>query len=418
MISYNKFLSLKSFLLIFLVINISGYVSAKAEIYTKKIIASGRAVKLVGYEDQTEDMALEAALYQAALQAGSSVEGYSSSSNGNLVDEQTFIRTDARIMDYAILSMEDDGESVTVTIEAVAATNIMENIISGRSTSDQAKHIENFDKDSIFFFPSKRKYTKPSCMKLASIHLHLIKPKYNISLNVPDWSLGMPTKISDAFYKVLGRNEGIFIKDQNFVRSVSETGLNQNYNYSNLAYMSETPKPNEFYLAFSVEIDGSQNGKILKKKFVNITVDVTILNSDRSEILYEKSVSHKINRGFGIGWSHADALLKKRKHDSDKDIYRILDWLVKDIRAEVGCLPRIVPIQESGSFYRTNIGFDDGVQTGDLAVINNHSVKGGDITPWIIIVAESVESNFTNWRLLDPSKKILVGKKSLAKLIN
>ena len=76
MISYNKFLSLKSFLLIFLVINISGYVSAKAEIYTKKIVASGRAVKLVGYEDQTEDMALEAALYQAALQAGSSIEGY------------------------------------------------------------------------------------------------------------------------------------------------------------------------------------------------------------------------------------------------------------------------------------------------------------------------------------------------------
>ena len=418
MIIYNKLLSLKAFFLIFLFVNASGYFSVKAEVYTKKIIASGRAIKLEGYDDQTEDMALEAALYQAALQAGSSVEGYSSSSNGNLVDEQTFIRTDARIMDYVVLSREDDGESITVTVEAVAATNIIEDMFSEETNSRRERHIDNFDKDSIFFFPLKRKYTKPSCLKLSLIHLHLIEPEYNISLNVPDWSLGMPTKISESFYQFLDRNDGIHLKDKNFVRSVFEAGNNKNYNYSNLAYMSETPKPNEFYLAFKVEIDGSKNGKFLRKKFVNMTVEVSVLNFDRSKIIYEKSVSHKINRGFGIGWSQVDSLLKKPTNDSEKDIYRILDWLVKDIRAEVGCLPSIIPIQEVGSFYRANIGFNDGVQTGDLAVINNHSSKGGDVTPWIIIVAESVESNFTDWRLLDPSKKRLIGKKSLAKLIN
>ena len=91
----NKLISLRLSILVLFILNILGVSLSNAEIYTKKIIASGRAVKINGYEDQTEDMALEAALYQAALQAGSSIEGYSSSSNGLLLDEQTFIRTNA-----------------------------------------------------------------------------------------------------------------------------------------------------------------------------------------------------------------------------------------------------------------------------------------------------------------------------------
>ena len=417
-IVFNKLISLRLSILVLFILNILGVSLSNAEIYTKKIIASGRAVKINGYEDQTEDMALEAALYQAALQAGSSIEGYSSSSNGLLLDEQTFIRTNARIMDYAILSRKEDGDAVTVTVEAVAAANTMHSVDSGTISEATSGHINEFDRDSIFFFPKKRKPTKASCLNIASINLHLIEPNYNIALNVPDWSLGMPTIIADTFYKYLSRKENIQIANKNFISFSSQGMGNKDYDYSSLAYKSEKLRPNEFYIQISIDMDENRKGRVIKKKNVNIIINVSILNFDKSEVIYQKSVSHKINRGFGIGWTQTDILLRKNIKDSDQDIYRILDWLVSDIRAVVGCLPRVIPIEQSGSFYRANIGFSDGVQKGDLAVINSQSLKGGDITPWIIIVADSVDSNFTSWRLLDPRKQSLVGQKSLAKLIN
>jgi len=409
-------------------------ISASAEVFTKKIIASGRAIVLDGFEQQTEEKALESALYQAALQAGANIQGYSSYSSGLLMDEQTFVRTDTRIVDYAVISKNISEESVTVTIEAVAAVDMSSEMfsenrgwfskllrpVSKKSSKILSTHIDgdHFDDDSIFFFPYKRRPVEPSCQKLSPITLYLSQPVYEIGLNVPHWSLSMPKKVAESFYRDLDRDDSIYVKESQYVSTKSSQTFQNSMDYMNVAYNSQPMRPNEYYVGIEIIMDSQRTGDLLRKKQVIFDVVVNVTDPQNNKSIYKKSASLKLDRGVALGWKETDSLLKRKMADKSDTMNRVLSWIISDMVASLGCMSRTVPIQKYGSVYESNVGAEDGVKLGDLAVINNPSVRGGDVTPWIILVADKVEGTLTHWRLLDPKKESLVGQSSLVKLIN
>ena len=402
---------------------------ANSAIYTKKIIVTGRSVVALDQKSSAEDRALEDALYQAALQAGANIEGYSSYANGILLDEQTFVQTDTRIMDYVILSKDETEESVSITIEAIAATDIPEvNEGYGRLTEnisrflapkdeENTRRISQFDRD-LGLFSIDRAPIKLACEMSRNLNLYMAVPRIQIGAAVPDWASNIPKQLSMLFFETIDAHDFANIRiGRKLIGSGSESGQDE-YDYSALTYQSDVMRDNEYVVEFSIRLQRKDAGLFLKKKSVEASIDIVIKAPGSGEIVYKRSIIDSVDRGYGIGMEYADVLVRKSVSDSDHDLRRIIKWLVSEVVAKIGCLPQLLPLDQVGDLYQVNIGSADGIQVGDLAVLQSNTSRGGDMTPWIVLVVDSVQSKSALFRLLDPKKSNLVGSFASAKLIN
>ena len=85
---------------------------------TEMIRVTGRATIEPKGQDAAERLALEDALYMAALAGGAELNGFSMVENGILVGETVMLRPSSRILDFNIVKKEAKGAYVEVEIDA------------------------------------------------------------------------------------------------------------------------------------------------------------------------------------------------------------------------------------------------------------------------------------------------------------
>jgi hypothetical protein len=329
-------------------------------------------------------------------------------------------------MDYVIVNKQETESSVSITIEAIAATDIPEGNKEYSRWSDKigqvfapkdplnTSHISQFDRD-LGLFSIDRKPVELACEMSRKLNLYMSLPKIHIGAAVPDWASNIPQQLSVLLFETINSHDFANIR---IGKKSPGSGSQMEYDYSALTYQSDVLRDNEYILELSMRLKPEGGGRLLKKKSVEVSINMLIRAPGSNAVVYQRSIIKSIDRGYGIGMEYADVLIRKSASESDDDLQRIMKWLVSEVIDKIGCLPQFLPLDKVGDLYQVDIGSTDGIQVGDLAVVQSNTSRGGDMTPWIVLVVDSIQSKSALFRLLDPKKSKLVGGFASAKLIN
>jgi hypothetical protein len=84
-----------------------------------KAEVTGRSVILDGNIEKARRLALEDALYLSSLKGGAFVEGFSSVSKNTIINDQSIIKSDSKILDFKILSENKNKDHYEIKLLAI-----------------------------------------------------------------------------------------------------------------------------------------------------------------------------------------------------------------------------------------------------------------------------------------------------------
>ncbi len=117
----NKLFSI--FLLFFLSISISLEARILNEVKVNEVQVTGRSVIIDNNVKKARKLALEDALYLAALRGGAFVEGFSSVSKSTILNDQSIVKPTANVLDFKILQEEKIKDHLEIKILAIVGIN-------------------------------------------------------------------------------------------------------------------------------------------------------------------------------------------------------------------------------------------------------------------------------------------------------
>ena len=84
-----------------------------------KAEVTGRSVIVDNNIEKARRLALEDALYLASLKGGAFVEGFSSVSKSTIINDQSIIKSDSKILDFKILSENKNNDHYEIKLVAI-----------------------------------------------------------------------------------------------------------------------------------------------------------------------------------------------------------------------------------------------------------------------------------------------------------
>ena len=97
-------------------------VFAYQDVNILKAEVTGRSVILDNNIEKARRLALEDALYLASLKGGAFVDGFSSVSKNTILNDQSIIKSDSKILDFKILSENKNKDHYEIKLLAIIAS--------------------------------------------------------------------------------------------------------------------------------------------------------------------------------------------------------------------------------------------------------------------------------------------------------
>ncbi len=111
------------FLIIYLLSSFSALAKVSNEVKVHEVQTVGRSVIIDNNLKKARKLALEDALYLAALRGGAIVEGFSSVSNSTIINDQSIVKPTSNVLDFKILDESQTKEHFQIKILAVVGIN-------------------------------------------------------------------------------------------------------------------------------------------------------------------------------------------------------------------------------------------------------------------------------------------------------
>ena len=174
-------------------------VSAYQDFNILKAEVTGRAVILDNNIEKAKRLALEDALYLASLKGGAFVDGFSSISKNTVINDQSIIKSDSKILDFNILSETKKQDHYEVRLLA---------IIGSKNNS----------------FDCKKK----------PINISLFKPKINYNHSLPSFVIRSMYQWNNFFMDKISRDNQINLKKYNSLElnQIIKSSNNFEFDYS------------------------------------------------------------------------------------------------------------------------------------------------------------------------------------------
>ena len=104
------------FLIIYLLSSFSALAKVSNEVKVHEVQTVGRSVIIDNNLKKARKLALEDALYLAALRGGAIVEGFSSVSNSTIINDQSIVKPTSNVLDFKILDESQTKEHFQIKI--------------------------------------------------------------------------------------------------------------------------------------------------------------------------------------------------------------------------------------------------------------------------------------------------------------
>jgi len=295
--------------------------------------ASGQAALSGQATQKVRRIAIEDALYFAAISAGTKISGAAISSNGVLVRDVVSLNTNAQLIDFTVLKEGNTETHYKVAIEAYFAKK-------ARSQCQNPR------------FPS----------------ISLLKPKSYISSNVDVRHHELAGNISNQFHQRLAQFYSGPVQDystlspEDYKKSVSQNRL---FSYSSLQSNKPAVKSSDFIIGSSVQV--RRSGKTLVAD-----VKLTVL-SGADHSLYAEYEHRLVAKLPGKSpFKTINVLTPKDVNLNTEPLIETVEQLNQNL-VQIACKPLQARLQKQGDKFTFPFGSDAGLKTGSLAYVTKGS---------------------------------------------
>ncbi len=320
--------------------------------------------------DEARDMALEDALYYAALKGGAKIDGFSSVDAQTNLNDMIVVRPASQILDYSITNEMQDDTHYTVTVEAVVG----DMVASG-------------------------------CQNRPFSHVTLFRPVVEMASDLPHWISQLPAGLSQMLAIRLSEQPSLRLRDARKVKLTAATTpdnpLNQ-YDYAQLTSGRVVMNAGDFAVQSKISFKSESTSKLFSKiEYVLIEIESTV--SDGAEIVPVEQIKDKFKLQLG---KHLPLRSLTVFSQETREAIKTLIVMAADVHAEkiaekLTCLPMTAQLNIADGRLQAKLGRRQGLSYNHLAVVE------GKQTPWTILRVAEARDNSVFLKPLDINRNIV-----------
>ena len=327
---------------------------------------TGRAALSDQYtSDELRRMALEDALYLAALQGEARVDGYSFIDEMTNLTEQVLVRPGDSILDYSLLEEKQTEHHFEVKIRAVTG------------------HIAD------------------SCSSSMKSRLHVYSPQINMARNAPSWAAGLAKKMVSILVNAIDKSENLEPVNQMYMTydpvKAQRVGSAMDYN---TIMTSSAVASGDFAVAPRIEIRQRKEnmGYVAKSKQLDIIVHVDVYDHLGVMVARESfPVTHRM--GFEFYLDTVNTLTATSRDNLLAQFSSDFKQFVMNFGQEFSCRPVTGKLSlDQDNRLRVDFGVAKGVLKNHLAVVAENDAS------WTVFRVVEAQMNSVFLETLDKRK--------------
>ncbi len=336
----------------------------------KIIQSTGRAaIQTDILKEEAKNLALEDALYYAALKGGAKIDGFSHVNSQTTLEDEFLVRPVSKILDYRVIDEVIDDTHYQITIEAIIGEN--------------NKNI--------------------GCQNRPISQLTLFRPNLKLSNNVPGWMSQLPLRMSQLIAINLSEKPKLRLRDARHTPlELNNIKLASNrLDYKSLTTGRIQMRNGDFAITTEINFEGESEARLLsKKEFLIVKLKSHFFYSNKNftpEIIVDE---FKLRLGSRFPIRSLSVLSKEQRETLIKLLDNAAILHAKKITEKLVCYPMSsVIFQKEGKLY-INIGKRQGLEKNHLAFAE------GKNTPWTMIKVQDVLENLSIVEPLDKNKNL------------
>ena len=309
---------------------------------------TGRAV-IASEETEFEArlMALEDALYLAALQGGAKIDGFSLVTADSAIEDHFVVRPSSRILDYTITNEMVEEEHYIVSIRAAVGD-----------------------------------LPKSNCVARAHSNATIFAPQITIEPNTPPWSQQMAPAVISAMVERMDALPSLKIKSAITTELDPAKLQRQNdlYDYTALTSGVARARKGDYAIIPYLHMRAERGERLFRQKTVlYLTMGLQLFKGETYIPMMDEVVTVPIEVEKNTPWRTLNVLSQPQRNVLAQQILALVPNFVDGFAAKLKCQPLAAPMEFAGGKLVVPLGTRHGLKTNALAF-----VAGGD-TPWQIL---------------------------------
>ena len=308
---------------------LSCYSFAYQDFNILKAEVTGRAVILDNNIEKARRLALEDALYLASLKGGAFIDGFSSISKNTILNDQSIIKSDSKILDFKILSEMKNKNHYEVKLLA---------IIGNKNNSFECK--EKPINISIF---------KPQIIYHHSLPSFVIRSMY-------DWNNFFLEKISIDNQITLKKYESFELN------KIINSSKNFDFDYKSNVDGIPSTEEGEYLVApvFKLEPVNSYKQSENPYDIVKYSIELNFFKGPNYEFFKTFVIEKEFQSRYQSNFQLISALTSKSKEEVNSDVISGISEGIVEITKNFNCLP----IEGNLKFVNNSLYIDLGTKHG------------------------------------------------------
>ena len=316
---------------------------------------TGRAVIMdAAMEQEARMLALEDALYLAALEGGARINGFSAVMSDTTLEDHFVVRPASRILDYTITNEVIDGEHYEVSIRAAIGD-----------------------------------LPRGACLHQRAVHMTLFKPRMTLADNIPAAAAPMAVDVLNNVITTIERHGGVSASRATDVALDPSrlSRINDSYDYAALTTGVVRVQRGDFAIVPEIILTGQRAGNALSRRDdMTMLIRLHVLAGESYAPIDKFEVTHtlttrqrSVSRSFNV-------IGQPRRPAIRAALIEPVAGLVDTMVADLQCRPLTATLALRDGRLTVPVGSHHGIGQNALAVAS------GTDTPWQIMRVTQVDA--------------------------
>ena len=344
--------------------------SAVSDDGLRLVTVTGRAA--IQHEDalgEARDMALEDALYYAALKGGAKIDGFSSVDAQTNLNDMFVVRPASQILDYSITNEMQDDTHYAVTIEAVVGD-----------------------------------MTASGCQNRPVSHVTLFRPSLQLANDLPHWMSQLPAGLSQMLAVRLSEQPSLRLRDARQTEfsaaTTPENPLNA-YDYRQLTSGRVVMSPGDFALQTRISLSSHSTSALLSKtEYAVVHIETRVAGGSGETANQVVKDEFKLRLGKHFPLRSLTVFSQETREAIEALMVMAADVHAEKIAEKLTCLPMTAQLEVMDGKLQVKLGRRQGLSRNHLAVTE------GRQTPWTILRVAEASDNKVFLMPLDVNRNI------------
>ncbi len=350
------FIILKSILLSSHAFSYQDFNILKAEV-------TGRAVILDNNIEKARRLALEDALYLSSLKGGAFVDGFSSVSKNTIINDQSIIKSDSKILDFKILAENKNKDHYEIKLLA---------IIGGKNNTFQCKE-------------------KP-------INISIFKPKLVYHHSLPSYVIRSMYEWNDFFIEKIENNNQISLKkyDTFELDEIIKSSNNVEYDYSSNVNGIPSIEHGEYLVAPVFKVEPVNSYKQVENPYdlAKYSIELNFFKGPNYSFFRTFVIDKEFQNRYQSNFQLISALTSKTKEEVNSDIISGITDGIIEMTKTFNCLPIESNLKLLNKSLYVDLGKKHGLRNRQIGIIKKNYQSGlkSNLDTTVLFISEINEN--------------------------